>query len=285
MSKILFTVKMRPWLGEGEGDGGTPPNPNPNPNPSPAPAGQPITFATQADFDKEINRRINTATSATRQSWQAKNQELVTQLEELKNQKNMTQEQRDQLEQQIDQLKSTFTTETQQKEAALANLQKKYDSDTKKKDAEVAAWRQRYEEKSFAVDVAVAAEEHKAFKTEQIQAILSPYKVFEEGVDGEGKPNGVYTPMVKDFPALDSEGKPIFLKLTIKDAVKKMTEMPDQYGNLFRGEGHSGLEQHPGQGSGGSGGRIGNLDNLTVEQYKAQRGKIREQMAKNGDSQ
>ncbi len=77
----------------------------------------------------------------------------------------------------------------------------------------------------------------------------------------------------------DKEGNPVKLKLSPKDAVKAMTEMPEEYGNLFENPSRGGLGQGGNQ-TPGSNGRIPNLNEMSVEDYKKWRANIRQEMAK-----
>lgn len=280
---LQAVTSARPWLGEGEsttpGGGGNDTLAGGAGGGGAGGATGSITL-TQAELDKKVQAEVTRVNTNEKRIWQDRNKKLVDDLEGIKKQANVTAEQKEQLQQQIDDLKQTYMTEKDQKEQEIGKLQKKYDSDIAAKDKESATWKGRFETKSFSVDVRDAAHEFEAFDASQIEAILVPFKAFEEGLDDNQRPNGDFNAIIKDFPALDKEGKSVKLKLSVRDAVKKMTEMPDKYGNLFKAKGQSGTGTSTSQtgGSGSGNGKLGDIENMSPQEYAKNRPGIRDKM-------
>ena len=83
----------------------------------------------------------------------------------------------------------------------------------------------------------------------QLVNILRSSTQLVEVHDENGKATGKYTPIVK-FNSKNDEGKPIVLDLNPTDAIKHMKELPDAYGNLFKGTAAGGLGETGGTGRG-----------------------------------
>jgi len=89
-------------------------------------------------------------------------------------------------------------------------------------------------------------------------------------MDDNGEPTGMLAPKVK-FPDTDKDGKSVILDLTVTEAVKRMKELTDQYGNLFKGTAAGGI--------GGStvpttGGKI-DISKMSQEDYEKNRAAIK----------
>jgi hypothetical protein len=113
-----------------------------------------------------------------------------------------------------------------------------------------------------------AAVKGKAFNPNQVVTLLKPHTRVEEIVGDDGKPTGKFTTKVK-LPAKDKDGNPTILELGPTEAVKQLSEMPDEYGNLFISGAAGGL----GGGSLGRGGAGGTKDKsqLPTNEYIAER--------------
>ena len=88
-----------------------------------------------------------------------------------------------------------------------------------------------------------------------------------EQTDEAGEPLGEFAPVI-DLLGIDTKtGEQIITRRTPEDAVKRMRELPEQYGNLFKSNVVSGIGAGSATGSGVSG--HGNVDihNMSPEQY------------------
>jgi hypothetical protein len=91
-----------------------------------------------------------------------------------------------------------------------------------------------------------------------------------EKLGPDGKPTGEFEARVK-FTG-EKDGKPVQLDLTPDETVKLMTEMPQQYGNLFISAATGGLGG--GNGSSGPKAPITNIKDLSNEEYEKRRAEI-----------
>lgn len=276
---LLGRVVARAAFYEGEGGpnpaggtGGNPtpePTPTPTPTPTPAPNPQPPAGFVSQDV---VNRLLKQAEDKARQE----KQKMLNDLEALRQSANLTEQDKNNLTTRIEELQASLQTKEQQAQSEMQKLQKKYELDTTKFREEGDRWKARYEEKLKSVDIAVAAEEHKAYSAEQIDAILRPMTQVVDEMDEQNKPTGNFVTKV-NFLGEDKEGKPVKLVLSPKAAVKAMSEMA-KYANLFHNPSNGGIGAQPS--SGGNGSRLPNIDNMTPEQYRANRAAIRANVAK-----
>ena len=83
---------------------------------------------------------------------------------------------------------------------------------------------------------------HEAFNPAQIVTQLRPWtRVIEVMDEKTGKPTGKYKPVV-DMPDVDATtNEQVIMNRSPEEAVKRMKEMPEQWGNLFRSNVVSGI--------------------------------------------
>lgn len=247
------------FLAYAEGD----PNPagEPNPTGDPNPAGDPAPKMLSQD-------QVNAILAREKRAWEQKTQLMIQQLEQLKQAKGLTEQEKQDLQTRIEELQASFQTKEQQQQTELAKLQKKYDKDISEANKTGETWRNNHDNLLKKVDIGRAASKFKAINSSQIEAILLPITKVTEKLDDEGKPSGEWVTKV-NFPGKDKEGKAVQLTLSVEEAVKMMTEMPEEYGNLFQNQANGGVGVNPS--SGQSKGILGNIQTMTVEEYKAAR--------------
>jgi hypothetical protein len=202
-----------------------------------------------------------------------KHQEKYTNLEQSYKQiladKNLQKEQRAKLESELADLQKSFRTKEQQQEYERKQEREKFKSelDTHKSSAE--KWEMLY--KSSVIDrslqdAAVAAD---AFNPNQIVGLLRPMTKMQEKSDDAGNSLGSFTPMI-DFPDIDEKtGDKVLTLRTPEEAVQRMKELPEFYGNLFKANVVSGVGAGSATGgvSSGDGGRV-DPTKLSPEQYR-----------------
>lgn len=238
MSKININLRnlVRPFEGEPTATPTTTPTTTPTPTPT-------ATTFSQDD----VNRIVSTRLKEDRDKGHAANQKTITELRNLQAAHSTSEEAKQVLEQQIETLSAQFQTKEQLLLTEQQKLEKKYKEETDKLTTERNNWRQRHDQHMIAGTIASAASQHKAFNVGQIAAILAPNTKVIEEVGSDGKATGNLVPKV-DFMGVDADGKPQKLVLSVSEAVKMMTDMPDQYGNLF----NSGAASGTGRGTTGS---------------------------------
>ncbi len=187
--------------------------------------------------------------------------------EALENQ-TLTAEQRAKLQEQLEDVQKRFRSKEQQLEMDKKALEERYNSDTKKLQEAVVIWEAKY--KSSVTDRALldAAIQNDSFNPTQIVGLLRPMTRMVEQIGDSGQPTGELVPMI-DFPDIDTNtGESIMTRRTPEEAVRRMKELPEQYGNLFKSNVVSGIGA--GSATGGlASGANGRVDprKLTTEQY------------------
>ena len=127
--------------------------------------------------------------------------------------------------------------ETQTKEQRLAAERKELESKLtkqltdEKKDRDT--WKNRYCEETTARALTDAAAGNDAFRPDQIVTVLKPYSRLTEITDEKGKGTGHFKVFV-EFPDQDENGQPTVVAHTPESAVRRMKELPQTYGNLFK---------------------------------------------------
>lgn len=183
---------------------------------------------------------LNKILAKEKRSMQAKIDEAVKQIETLK----IAEEDREKLQDQIKILKTENVSKETKLTRDLENLRKKYEADTKQISEEKETWQKRFADAMIRQSVTSVASANLAFDPDQIHAQLKDNLVLRESVDDEGKPTGEFEVIVAGFRDKDKDGKEVKIDLSVTDAVKRMRDMTERFGNLFRTEANSGLSLH-----------------------------------------
>jgi len=93
-------------------------------------------------------------------------------------------------------------------------------------------WENRYRESHINRELQDAAATNDAYNSRQIVSLLRPKTKMVPALDGTGKETGEYQVVVDLDDVVD--GKPAVTQLTPQAAVKRMKELPEMYGNLFK---------------------------------------------------
>lgn len=199
----------------------------------------------KAQMNKIVQERLDRATKKAGEE----KQKVIDRLSQLEKAKGLSDKERNDLSTQIEELKTSMLTKEQQGELTRKKLEGELTG--KVKDAETRAeknWR-LYETSTIQREITDASVKHEAFRPSQIVKHLGELTQLVEDKDGEtGQGLGKYTPRVK-FPDT-KDGKPITLDLTVDEAVKRMKDLPDEYGNLFKSGVAGGLGSSSGAGGG-----------------------------------
>jgi len=226
--------------GSGEGDGGT-------------------TF-TQEDLNRVL--------AEDRRKHQARYKTLEASYEKILQEGNLHKTQREKMVEELEDLQKAFRTKEQQAEYERKQQAKKYQDELTQATESASRWEKMYKSSVIEKSIQDAAASAGAFNTSQIISLVKPMTKMVEDTDAEGRPTGTMSPKV-DFPDVDEKtGEQIVTLRTPQEAVKRMKELTDMYGNLFRSNVVSGI----GTGSATGGVKPGksNIDmtKLTPEQYR-----------------
>lgn len=177
-------------------------------------------------------------------------------------------EQRAKIESELQDLQATHRTKDQQREYEVKQERDRFTTELETAQEQAVRWEDLY--KSSVVDRSLqdAAIAQDAFNPMQIMGLLRPNTRMQEQVDEQGKPLGSFAPVI-DFPDVDeTSGEQITTLRTPDEAVQRMKELPQQFGNLFRSNVVSGVGS--GSATGGVKSGEGRIDptKLTSEQYR-----------------
>jgi len=183
---------------------------------------------------------VNTFLAKDKVKHQEAHQKTLDELNLIKKRTDLNAEERAELEKRIEEtqlsLKSREEVAQQEREKLVKNHKKDLDGLTKDRDN----WHSLYKTSTIETAITNAAVQNEAFAPSQIISFLKPKTRIIEALDDKGKPTGSWIPEVTFEDTKD--GKPLILKLSTSDAVKRMKEM-DEHANLFKGEGQSGINR------------------------------------------
>lgn len=252
MRRYYFThFKMVPTNnGEGSGNDTTTPNP-------------PATY-TKEQVDQLIAQET--------QKIKKQNDQTIAQLQTLQKSQSLTAKEKAELEDQINQLRAQTTSKEELARQEIERRQKQYDEERTGLTSERDHWRGQYEGYRLQTEILTAAAGANAYNPEQlVQLLLPKTKLVEQKEVVGGVEQTTYVPFVK-FSDRDKDGKPVVLELSIGDAIKRMRELPETYGNLFKSDakGGTGLLNTGGSPAGKSAIRPG----MSQEEYMKIRGQL-----------
>jgi hypothetical protein len=246
------------------GTGGTGGDSKPNEKPA-GPGGK--TF-TEEDVNKIVQERL----AKDRKRREEAYKDLETKYADMLKSQSLTEEERGKLETNLEDVRKQLRTKDQQAAHERKTLEDRYQAELKSEREAKASWEGRFKESLIARALQDAAVKHEAYNPAQIVKHLRENTKVVEKTDDKGKPTGEYVPMV-DFHDVHSEtGEPLMTQRTPEDAVKRMKELPDQYGNFFKTNVVSGIGGNSATGGlqPGAGGKLSaqQIKNLTPEQYR-----------------
>jgi hypothetical protein len=206
--------------------------------------------------EKTFNQdQVNAIVASDRRKLSDKYQELEGMYKDALADKNLTAEARSQLEAKLEDVQKTFLT----KEETLIAEKKKLEENLSKeanqwKDAAIR-WENQFKQTLVERTLQDAAVQHEAYNPSQMIALLRPMTKVSEKLDEHDKGTGTYE-VVVDLADINSEtGSPQVTRRSPEDAVKRMKELQDLYGNLFKTNVVSGIGAGTAQG-GTSNGKV-----------------------------
>jgi hypothetical protein len=184
---------------------------------------------------------------------------------------NLTTEARDSLQGRLDDLQASQRTTEQQVEYERKQAEEKFQNVVKTEKQRADHWEDKYKTNEIQrslQDAAVAAD---AFNPSHIVALLQPGTELKEGENGE------LVPMVKFADIDEKTGEPTETLRTPTEAVKRMRELPQIHGCLFKSNVVSGV----GSGSGEAAGASSDIDytKMTPEYYREHRAAIKSKVS------
>ena len=246
--KTVYDDTTPPDDGEGtnEGEGGDPGG------------GEPDKTFTKDEVEAIVRRE--------RTKFEQKTKKAITELETLKQSKSLTEQEQSKLSEQINTLQNQLLTKEELAKKEKAGIKSDYEAKIADLESERDDWKVRFTKAEISRSISDAATSKKAFRSEDIHALLRPHTELETELNESGEETGRLIPKV-NYESKDKDGKTVFLKLTPQEAVNQMYDDVDQFGHLFAPTSAAGL------------GRTNqsiptrNIKNMTHEEYRKQRKK------------
>lgn len=224
--------------------------------------------------DPKAQEELNAMMADNRKKLTQQNSELVTQLEQLKKNSALTHEERDELQTRITTLEEQYMTKEELAKREAGKKERKFTEQVNTITGERDTWKTMYSNETIDRSIQDAAVGGEALHPGQVVQLLRTQTQLVEVISENGEKTGRYTPVVK-FNDKTEDGKPVVLDLSPSDAIKRMKELPEQYGNLFKGTASGGL--------GESGGATGNVNQPSLKEITSNPVKYAEWRKKNPD--
>jgi hypothetical protein len=180
---------------------------------------------------------LNTLMADNRRKLTQQNTDLVKQLEEIKRNASLTSEQRDELQTRITQLEESYMTKEELAKRESSKQQKDYEAKLQQITEQSKRWQDMYADSTIQrawQDAAIAGEILEPAVSQVSEMFKHRTSLVEDGDTGN------YNPVVK-FNDINEEGQNVVLDLSPVEAIKRMKELPDKFGYLFRGTATSGI--------------------------------------------
>ena len=189
-----------------------------------------------------LQDELNGMMATNRKSLAQKNTELATQLRTLGDEATMSTQSRDELAEKIEQLELEHMSDKERANHAAGKTAKDHAKQLESLTTDAAKWQGLYANSTTQqalMDAAIGGEAL-PLAVSQIVSILGPNTRIVEEIDAAGNGVGRYKTVVK-FNDTNDDGEAVTLDLSPAEAVKRMKELPQQWGNLFKGENAGGL--------------------------------------------
>lgn len=187
----------------------------------------------------------------------------------LTNNQSLTAKERQTLEENLAAVQGKLRTKEHQYALDMKQLEDSFTGKLTAAEKDAKDWQTRYREETVNRNLLDAAIAGDAFNPNLIVVQLRQMAKLIEVVDEQQKGTGTYTTVI-EFPDVDpTTGKATILNRTPEEAVKRMKELPDLYGGLFKSNVVSGIGSNSIT-AGLAAGSNGKFDvrALTPEQYQ-----------------
>ena len=194
----------------------------------------------QLNFNNDQQEFVNKLLAEERKSAKAATDKTIAELQKVQADKSTTETQRKALQTQIDELKAQHMSREDILKAEKESVQREMHTQLEVQKKESETWQNRFTKTTIKRELGDGASEAGAYSNKQIVAILEPNSKLVEERDSQGNPTGNFVTMVT-MEGQNAEGKPAMLEYTVKDAIQKLKNNPQEHGNLFKSILASGL--------------------------------------------
>lgn len=222
-------------------------------------------------FTQEQQEFFNRRMAEERKQLQTQNNKTIEELKKLQTAQGTTEQQKKELQERINDLQRQYMSKEELARQEQEKREKEYQSQVQTYKTEAETWKTRFHETTITRALQDGAIEFEAFNPGQIVDLLQNKTKLIEEKDTDGNSTGRLIPRVA-LMEYDNEGKPVPLDLTVKEALTRMKNTSDRFGNLFKATLASGLGQ---SGNGAAGGKKGKIDpaKMTPQEWNEYRKK------------
>ncbi len=223
-------------------------------DPSKTPEGK---FMTQEHLDELFEKRVAKMKSENRQ--------MLSKLESLQGSIKTDSEGREALEIELEELRLRTLSQDEITKREAKKASDKYTMDLEAAKVDAKTWQGEYNNLRIMHEINSASAKYKVLPEsyEMVESFIRPHTKLVDVKDEDGNSTGSLESLV-EFSDHDDDGKSITVQMTVPATLKRMSELPQRYGNLFEGQKISGTG-----GSSGSGAPSGKIDpsKLDTEAY------------------
>jgi hypothetical protein len=177
--------------------------------------------------------QVNAMLAENKRNLQNQVASQIKELENLKQSKNITEKERETLSSRIEELNKSLMSKEELARKNEEKLKGEHKRTVEALAAERDDWKKKFTESTITRTIMDEATQAEAFSPNQIVALLQGNTRLVEVTDTEGNVvPGQYETKVK-LSDTDKDGKPTTLDLTVKEALKRMSDRND-FANLFK---------------------------------------------------
>lgn len=205
---------------------------------------------------------LNRVLKKEKEKFRSEKKELLGRLEKLQETAQFSEKERAELDKEIETLRTQTNTAEENARREKEKLEKQHQEELQKFQSESETWKNRYINMQIGNDIKNASLTEKVLpqSIQVMEALLRPTTHLVEVKDEEDNVIG-FESKVK-IQSKDKDNKPVMIEVSVQEAVKRMKEDVDQYGNLFEGTHKGGLG-----GSNAGKGKDFDPTKLSIEEY------------------
>lgn len=243
--------------GGGGGEGGDPP----------APTGEGGGGGKGGDGDMVPQDKVNSILAEEKRKWRQQAAEAQAKFEEeiaeLRNSKSLSSEEKERLEKSLETSRAQWRTKEEQLKEDMRKNKEELTDQLQKAMSDAEGWKTRYTTSTIQRALQDAAVKGDAFNPSQVVTLLEG----QARLNGEEGDASLGEVIIEMMSVNEESGKPEKLVLTPDQAVKRMQDRTDEFGNLFKSNVAAGVGGN--NNTGDLPGKNGDIDlaNLTHEQY------------------
>jgi hypothetical protein len=177
---------------------------------------------------------MNTEIGKARVAARKESENVLGELERLRDSASTSEAVKGRLTEQIDALRQQMVTKEQSLQAELEQWKTKHGNDTQKLTEAAQTFERRWRDQMIATDILTHADKAGAFSAQQVFDLLARNAEVKPRLDEQGNETGAFHTVVtvRDIDPKTKTEK--LVTLPADQAIKRMKDVPELYGNLFR---------------------------------------------------